>query len=49
MGVRKGEDSLRDKLNDFIAQNATEIAALLKSYGVPLIEPGRSAVSEDQP
>ena len=49
MGLRKGEDSLRDKLNDFIAQNATEIAALLKSYDVPLIEPGRSAVSEDQP
>jgi mxaJ protein len=49
MGVRKGDHALRDQLNDFIVQNAAEITALLKSYGVPLIENSRSAVSENQP
>jgi mxaJ protein len=38
MGVRKGEHTLRDRLNDFIAQNIGEITALLQSYGVPLVE-----------
>ena len=38
MGVRKGDDRLRDQLNAFIAQNRGEITALLKSYGVPLVE-----------
>lgn len=49
MGVRKGDHALRDQLNDFIAQNAAEITALLRSYGVPLIEEARSAASGDQP
>ncbi|WP_029586591.1 substrate-binding domain-containing protein [Bradyrhizobium sp. URHD0069] len=38
MGVRKGEHTLRDRLNDFITQNIGEITALLQSYGVPLVE-----------
>src|SRR4051812_10900683 len=38
MGVRKGDHALRDRLNEFIAQNGEEIAALLVSYGVPLME-----------
>jgi mxaJ protein len=38
MGVRKGDHGLRDRLNDFIAQNSAEITALLASYGVPLVE-----------
>src|SRR4051812_46291930 len=38
MGVRKGDHALRDRLNDFIAQRGAEIAALLQSYGVPLVE-----------
>jgi mxaJ protein len=38
MGVRKGDHALRDKLNDFIAQNSSEIRALLANYGVPLME-----------
>jgi mxaJ protein len=37
MGVRKGDDALRDKLNALIAQNRSEIAALLQSYGVPMV------------
>ena len=48
MGVRKGDHALRDQLNDFLAQNEPEITALLKSYGVPLVENSRSAASEIQ-
>jgi mxaJ protein len=48
MGVRKGNDVLRDQLDDFIVQNASEITALLKSFGVPLIENNLSAASGDQ-
>jgi len=43
MGVRKGDHALRDRLNDFIAQNGSEIVALLADYGVPLAENPRSA------
>jgi mxaJ protein len=49
MGVRKGDHVLRDRLNDFLAQNAVEITSLLESYGVPLVENNRSATSENQP
>jgi mxaJ protein len=37
MGVRKGNHQLRDQIDQVIAQNQTEITALLKSYGVPLV------------
>jgi mxaJ protein len=43
MGVRKGDHALRERLNDFIAQNGSEIAALLADYGVPLAENRRSS------
>jgi mxaJ protein len=43
MGVRKGDHALRDRLNDFIAQNGSEIAALRADYGVPLAENRRSS------
>jgi mxaJ protein len=46
MGVRKGDHALRDQLNDFLVQNAPEITALLKSYGVPLVD--RAATSENE-
>jgi hypothetical protein len=39
MGVRKGEHALRDQLNAFIDQHRSEISSLMRSYGVPLIEP----------
>ncbi|MDE5461315.1 MULTISPECIES: substrate-binding domain-containing protein [unclassified Bradyrhizobium] len=38
MGVRKGDDVLRDRLNAFIDEHGTEIASLLRSYGVPLVD-----------
>ncbi|GGI19719.1 substrate-binding domain-containing protein [Bradyrhizobium guangdongense] len=38
MGVRKGDHALRDRLNTFIDEHRSEIAALLRSYGVPLVD-----------
>ena len=48
MGVRKGDHALRDRLNDFIATNGSEIAALLAGYGVPLAENPRSATGGER-
>jgi len=36
MGVRHGDDGLRDKLNGILDRNAGRIAAILRDYGVPL-------------
>jgi quinoprotein dehydrogenase-associated probable ABC transporter substrate-binding protein len=36
IGVRPGEDALREQLNSEIAKRQTDIRALLLSYGVPL-------------
>lgn len=36
MGVRRGDDALRDKLNDFILRRHSDIRHLLDSYAVPL-------------
>lgn len=49
MGVRKGDHALRDQLNDFIAENGPEIAALLTSYGVPLLDKRFSSASGEHP
>lgn len=38
MGVRKGDGSLRDRLNSFIAKERTEIRKILLDYRVPLVE-----------
>lgn len=38
MGVRKGDDGLRDRLNSFIDEHRSEIASLLRNYGVPLVD-----------
>ena len=35
MGVRKGNDALRDRLDGFIARHASEIERILDAYGVP--------------
>jgi hypothetical protein len=39
MGVRKGNDALRVRLDGFIAQNGAAIRALLHHYGVPVFQP----------
>jgi mxaJ protein len=38
MGVRKGNDSLKDKLEQFVRHRAGEIRAILADYGVPQLE-----------
>jgi mxaJ protein len=48
MGVRKGDHALRDQLNGFIDQHRSEIAALLRSYGVPLVEMPSTASGGDE-
>jgi hypothetical protein len=35
MGVRRGDEAMRDKLNEFIISHRDEIDRLLDSYGVP--------------
>lgn len=46
MGVRKGDDGLRDQLNAFIDDNRAEITSLLKSYNVPLVDLVQAASGE---
>jgi quinoprotein dehydrogenase-associated probable ABC transporter substrate-binding protein len=38
MGVRKGDDALRRKLDAILVQDRRAITAILRSYGVPLLE-----------
>jgi mxaJ protein len=38
MGVRKGDDALRDQLDAFIARDQPVITGILRSYGVPLVD-----------
>jgi mxaJ protein len=38
MGVAKGNDALRARLNSVIARDGKEIRAILRRYGVPLVE-----------
>jgi mxaJ protein len=37
MGVRRGDDALRDRLDRFIEANQKDIDAILREYGVPLL------------
>jgi quinoprotein dehydrogenase-associated probable ABC transporter substrate-binding protein len=39
MGVRKGDTALRQRLSSVIARNSPQIEALLRRYGVPVLEP----------
>jgi mxaJ protein len=41
MGVRKGEDTLREELNAFITRRSGEIGRILDSYGVPRVGYGQ--------
>lgn len=38
MGVRKGNTELQSELNNFLATHREDMRAILKSYGVPLLE-----------
>ncbi|UPJ56971.1 substrate-binding domain-containing protein [Bradyrhizobium sp. 192] len=48
MGVRKGDHALRDRLNAFIDEHRSEINALLRSYGVPLVDLAATASGGNQ-
>jgi quinoprotein dehydrogenase-associated probable ABC transporter substrate-binding protein len=37
MGVRRGEDALRDWLNEVLLRRQSEITEILRNYGVPLV------------
>ena len=43
MGVRKGDHALRNRLNAFIDERRSDIAALLRSNGVPLVAASTNA------
>jgi mxaJ protein len=43
MGVRRGDDALRDDLNAFITRRSKEIGHILDSYDVPRVGYGTSA------
>jgi mxaJ protein len=47
MGVRKGDVTLRDKLDRILAQHRREIEGILRSYGVPLLPIGTNGRSAD--
>jgi len=46
MGVRKGDHALRDKLNAVIGDSQPEMDALLREYGVPLLNISTAASSQ---
>lgn len=49
IGVRKGDDERRAKLNAILVELGPQIDALLKSYGVPAVaSPKRSELSADE-
>ena len=45
MGVRRGNDALRDRLNDLLARRRADIERILDEYGVPRISTGQAEVS----
>lgn len=51
MGVRRGDDSLRARLDDVIERRGPEIQALLERYHVPLLRTGgrRAADGREEP
>lgn len=48
MAVRKGDDALRQELDDIIARRQPDIVALLQAYNVPLADPAPSPVQSTQ-
>jgi mxaJ protein len=45
MGVRRGDDALRDRLNDVLARRKPDIDRILDEYGVPRIATGQTESS----
>jgi mxaJ protein len=42
MGVKKGDDALKARVDKVRRERSAEIAAILKQYGVPLMDTGRT-------
>ena len=40
MGVRKGEDAWKQRMDDFLEKNRAAIQAILSEYGVPQLDLG---------
>jgi mxaJ protein len=40
MGVRRGDDALREELEQILARRRSEIESILDEYGVPRIRKG---------
>jgi len=43
VGVRRGDETLRQRLNELIVRRQKEISALIESYGVPLLKASDTA------
>jgi ABC-type amino acid transport substrate-binding protein len=46
MGVRRGEDALKQELEAILDRKQGDIRRILETYGVPLIEPPQSTAAE---
>jgi mxaJ protein len=42
MGVKKGDEALKARVDKVRRERRAEIAAILKEYGVPLVDDGRN-------
>jgi hypothetical protein len=42
MGVKKGDTALKARVENVRRQRSAEITAILKEYGVPLMDAGRT-------
>jgi mxaJ protein len=49
IGVKHGNDALRDELDRFVVENRPAIEAVLKDYGVPLEPLSAAALAGDRP
>ena len=47
MGLRKSDSALRGEVDAALARRASDIAAILRSYGVPLIDRAADSTSDD--
>jgi mxaJ protein len=45
MGVKRGDSTFRNQLDDIIVKRKTSIDSILRAYGVPIVQTGGQAVS----
>ena len=49
MGVRRGDNALRDEIEEVLERRRGEIERILDEYGVPRVGPDESAGAADPP